>query len=165
MDILELFARFDIISRIEGWVSTFRRADWQAAGRRGAAGIADEFGRCLTRSNAPLIHFQRNAGWTGIQVERLLRGYGVRIFDRGFTRDTLCFRVAQRQHDWADYLMRRAGVPVVSAPTSATNAQAWQRHRGTMPTPWEGERRGEGPAPADADDFIGRVLATFDELF
>jgi hypothetical protein len=130
MSITDTLAKLDFISRIEGWISTFRRADWHGAGKRGVAGIASEVGRCLTRSNVPVIHFRRNAGWTGIEVERLLAGYGVRIFDRAFIDDTLCFRVAERQHERADHVLRRAGVPVVTPPAGESNA-----HAGTIPAP------------------------------
>lgn len=168
MDPLDFLAKFDIISRIEGWVSTFLRADWQRARRHGVAGVAGELGRCLTRSNAPAIHFKRNAGWAGIQVERLLASYGVRIFDRSFDEETLRFRVAARQYEWADYLLRRAGVPVVTPPPSETNALVWQRYApGTMPTPWSKRPRQtpDSPATDDDGDLVGRLFSLIDRLF
>jgi len=168
MDLGDFLAKFDIISRIEGWVSTFLRADWQRARRHGVTGVAGELGRCLTRSNAPAIHLKRNAGWAGIQVERLLASYGVRIFDRSFTKDVLRFRVAARQHEWADYLLRRAGVPVVTPPPSETNAQVCQRYApGAMPTPWS-KRPRRAPESLEADDdndLVGRLFSLIDGLF
>jgi hypothetical protein len=173
MDLLELVAHFDIISRIGGWVSTFLRADWKRARERGLlAGVAAEAGHCLTRSNAPLIHFVRNAGWTGIEVERLLKQYGVPVFDRNFTGETLCFRVPLRQANWADYLLRRAGVPVVTMPISPSNISVWEHYQGEMPPLWSGEtppqytKMTEGqPARSprrsrrsQGDDGVGRVL-------
>jgi hypothetical protein len=156
MSITGTLAKLDFIGRIEGWISTFGRADWHRAGKRGVAGIAGEIGRCLTRSNSPAIHLRRNAGWTGVEVERLLAGYGVRIFDRAFTGDTLCFRVTERQHEWADYLLRRAGVPVVTPPAGESNA-----HAGTIPAPWSRQSEQDPDLHAE-DDLTDRFLALFD---
>jgi hypothetical protein len=167
----------DFISRIGGWFMGFRRADWEQARRRGVAGVALEGARSAVQANAPRIEFGRDAGWSGVEVERLLRRYGVEIFDRGFTDRTLWFRVTERQAGWADYLLRRAGVAVVTAPVCAGSAQVWDRYGGEMPPPWSGaETVRQGVVPGgreagrgrarrrEADDVVARLLDGITEL-
>jgi len=97
-DPLEFIAHFDMISRIEGFVSGFVNANWQGAFQRaGAAGIATEFIASLTGRNAWRFYVPRNCGWRGIDLERLLRKYGVKIWDRGFTHECFTFCVKRRQ--------------------------------------------------------------------
>ncbi len=54
----------------------------------------------------------------------------------GFAGNAICFRVKRRQARWAEYLLERAGVPVVSAPIDARNIQ-WAKNaretRGAKP--------------------------------
>jgi hypothetical protein len=116
MNLLDVPAYFDLINRFEGVISTFLNADWQGAYQRdGASGVLVEFASCLTLSNAPKIRVYRYTHWRGIDVERLLRRHGVKIWDRGIAGDDLYFCVKQRQAKWAEYLLLRAGVPVTSA--------------------------------------------------
>lgn len=56
----------------------------------------------------------RNAGFSGQQIEQMLKSYGIKIWDRGFTHDTLKFRVKRKQAGWAEYLLFRSGIPVRS---------------------------------------------------
>ncbi|MBN1889449.1 MAG: hypothetical protein JW850_15755 [Thermoflexales bacterium] len=116
MDWLDIPEYFDPINRIEGAVSTFLNADWYGAiERRGlVGGILFEFVACLTNYNAPTIRVARG-DWRGIDIERLLRHHGVKVWDRGLANsDEIYFCVKRRQVRWADYVLRRAGVPVTS---------------------------------------------------
>jgi len=56
----------------------------------------------------------RNIDLSGQQIEDMLKSYGVKIWDRGFTQDTLSFRVKRKQAGWAEYLLFRCGIPVLS---------------------------------------------------
>jgi hypothetical protein len=115
MDLLDIPSYFDPIDRIEGVLSTFRHADWAGAYRRhGVDGVIAEFFACLTAYNAPTIRVWRYSHWRGIDIERLLRRHGVKIWDRGIAGDDLYFCVKRRQVKWAEYLLLRAGVPVTS---------------------------------------------------
>ena len=115
MDILDIPEYFDPINRIEGAVSTFLNADWAGAyHRNGVAGVIVEFFACLNAYNAPTIRVSRYSHWRGIDIERLLRRHGVKVWDRGIAGDDLYFCVKRRQVKWAEYLLLRAGVPVTS---------------------------------------------------
>jgi len=134
-------AMADWVDRVEGVLSSFRYADWAGAYERaGIRGLLVEFLRTLVGSNRYRIQFRRFAGFNGGQVERMLRHYGVRLWGRGFTpgpEGTLYFYVKRSQADWADYLLRRWGVPVVSPPPDPRNPQYVARHEvGSLPPAW-----------------------------
>jgi hypothetical protein len=128
-DPLELLAHLNVIDRIEGFVSGFLNADWHGACQRdGLTGIIGEFAASLAGHNAWQFYVPRDCGWTGIEMERLLRRHGVKIWDRDFTHDCLTFRVKRRQANWAEYLLRRRGIPVVSQPFNPLNDEYARRH-------------------------------------
>lgn len=156
MDLLDLPAYFDPIDRIEGVVSTFRNADWDNAYReRGFVGVIAEFFACVTSANAPTIRVARESHWRGIDIERLLKRHGVKVWDRGIAGDDLYFCVKRRQVEWAEYLLLRAGVPVTSALTDPRNADYAERYAPGSEPPNRKERSNA------ADDWIDRVLSFF----
>ena len=129
MNLLDILAYFDLIDRFEGVISTFLNADWEGAYRRdGLNGILAEFAACLTSRNSPTIRVSRYSHWRGIDVERLLRRHGVKIWDRGIAGDDFYFCVKQRQVKWAEYLLLRAGVPVTSVLVEPRNFQYAQKY-------------------------------------
>ena len=114
---LDIPACFDPINRIEGAVSTFTHADWQGAYRRhGVAGLVLEFCACVFSTNAPTIRVYRFGGWSGVQIERLLKSRGVPLWDRGIMGTDYSFSVPRRQVRWAEYVLAKSGVPVTSDP-------------------------------------------------
>lgn len=75
------------------------------------------------------------AAQTGEGYEALLRRYGVVIFGRRVTSKHLIFSVKTKQAKWAEYLLLRAGAPVVS--TFDHRNVGWAgKHGGTLPVPW-----------------------------
>jgi hypothetical protein len=69
----------------------------------------------------------RNCGWSGQQVEAMLRHRGVKVWGRGFTRDTLTFRVNVKQANWAEYLLHQNAIPVLSRAFDPKNSQYAKR--------------------------------------
>jgi hypothetical protein len=113
VSLLDLVAFFDPIDRLEGLICTFYFADWKNA--QGPWGLLRELLSVATGRSAPIIEFRRGE-WSGLEVEKLLARHGVKVFDRGMaTSDTLYFRVKRRQLGWAEYLLARAGVPILTA--------------------------------------------------
>jgi hypothetical protein len=143
MDLLDIPEYFDPINRIEGAISTFLNADWHGAYRRdGIAGVISEFVACVTSDNAPTIRVSRYSHWRGIDIERLLKRYGVKVWDRGLAGDALYFCVKRRQVRWAEYLLLRAGVPVMSVLTEPRNRKWAERYPpGSEPRKRESRRR------------------------
>lgn len=114
MRILDVLSVFDWIDRLEGLISTIANADWRSAHQRdGAKGVMSESFSTLTYHNAPMIRVSRFSSWSGLAIERLLHRHGVKIWDRGVTSQELFFRVKRRQVKWAEYLLLRAGVPII----------------------------------------------------
>ena len=77
----------------------------------------------VLRSGTPSRKFSvsRNAGWSGMAIETMLKQKGVKVWERGFTRDSLTFRVKSTQARWAEYLLLGHGIPVLSRPVDARN--------------------------------------------
>jgi hypothetical protein len=129
MDLLDIPAYFDPINRIEGAISTFLNADWFGAyHRNGIAGVISEFVACVTSHNAPTIRVSRYSHWRGIDIERLLKRHGVKVWDRGLAGNDLYFCVKRRQVKWAEYILLRAGVPVMSVLTEPRNREWAERY-------------------------------------
>ncbi|MBI5032337.1 MAG: hypothetical protein HZB51_17545 [Chloroflexi bacterium] len=120
---IEFVASLNVIDYIDGFISTFRYADWKGAfASRGVNGLIDEFFACFAAKNCWMIQVQRYAGWSGVQIEKLLNRYGIRVWGRGFTQDNYFFRVKERQARWAEYLLMRRGIPVTSQLYDTRNA-------------------------------------------
>jgi hypothetical protein len=78
----------------------------------------------------------RDCGWSGHQIEKFLRRYGIRIWGRNFSREHLFFRVKLRQANWAEYLLRRRDIPVCGPLFNPLNAEYGVRHApGSEPRP------------------------------
>jgi len=154
---MDLLAKCNVIDRIEGWVMPFWLADWGLAWERGGVvGVLRELWACVRRRNTWQFAFRRDGGWSGRDVERVLKGYHVRIFDRWFTKRELLFRVMRRQANWAEYLMYRAGVPLVGEVVNPGNLGARERHEGRMPRRWD-ERGGRRKGRSLWEDWVSVV--------
>lgn len=104
--------------------------------------------------------FARGAGFTGVEIEMLLRRYGIRIWGREIEdEDEVAFLVKQRQAVWAEYILCRAGVPLTSTLLDPRNEQYRQHHApGAMPTPWSNDGIG-------AHSFVDHVVDWLVRLF
>lgn len=81
--------------------------------------------------------FRRRHGFTGSEVEHLLRQYGVRVWGREMDDpDELALMVKQSQAEWAEYVLCRARVPLTCALLDPRNADYAAQAPGTLPKPW-----------------------------
>jgi hypothetical protein len=81
--------------------------------------------------------FSRKGDYSGVEVEIILRQYGIRVWGREADADEIGILVKRKQAVWAEYLLCRAGVPLTSELLDPRNAAYRQRHaHGAMPTPW-----------------------------
>ena len=152
----DFVASLDWIDRLEGVISTFVHADWKRAyQRKGVAGLAGEFGASLVGQNRWTLEVPRDSGWSGADIERFLRQYGVIVFGRGFTSTTLRFYVKHRQANWAEYLLLRRGIPVVSALFNPENATYGEQHAPGSQPPQHRQQR----IPEPQGDLIDRLLS------
>jgi hypothetical protein len=151
----EFIAMFDVIDRIEGIVSSFTHADWKGAAKRGPGAVSAELARTVTGANRWRIWVDRRAGWSGIEIERFLRKYGVAIWDRGFVGDNYYFCVKARQANWAEYLLLRRGIPITGPIYNENNPSYGQQHApGDAPPAWADSDRVPAELPRS---FIDRM--------
>jgi hypothetical protein len=118
----------------------------------------------------------RDCGWSGWEMEQLLRRHGVTIWGRGFAPDCLYFSVKRRQANWAEYLLRRRGIPVVSRLVNPKNDEYAERHApGSEPPMWQWHSKGEAKGRANASKkqpgkggndscLLNRLLSFLDSL-
>lgn len=102
--------------------------------------------------------FDVSSGFTGYNVEKLLRRYGVRVWGRKVSGTQRSFLVKRSQAVWAEYVLCRAGVPLLSPLIDPRNREYPERHpEDSMPDPWTEN----GIGPISFVDYLGEWLAKF----
>ncbi|MCB0045047.1 MAG: hypothetical protein KDD92_06440 [Caldilineaceae bacterium] len=116
------------------------------------------FGRIL---HGPMHRFTFTAdpGRSGLDVEMMLRQYGIRVWGREMD-DSLdrALLVKRSQAVWAEYLLCRAGVSLTCPLLDPRNEHYRLQHaRGTMPVPWTEDGIG-------AHSFVDRIVDLIDRF-
>lgn len=99
------------------------------------------------------LTWERGHGFSGADVERLLRRYGVRVYARQYATkdgDDYGVTVTTGQGRWAENILRRAGVPLTSPLIDESNRNV-QAGRG-MPREWRKDK------PQKPVGLAGRLL-------
>ena len=60
-----------------------------------------------------------SCGWSGLEIERLLKSRGVSVWGKMTVNRTIMFTVRQSQARWAEHLLRGAGIPMENHPVQA----------------------------------------------
>lgn len=104
--------------------------------------------------------FRADGDFTGYEIEKMLRRYGIRIWGREMDgSEERAFLVKRSQAVWAEYLLCRAGVPLTCALIDPRNTEYREHHPPrSMPTPWT--KHGVGPA-----SLVDHVLDLLDKVF
>lgn len=92
-----------------------------------------------------------NAGWSGREIEQLLKRHGVQVWGQMVVNGMIMFTVRQAQAQWTQYLLQRAGIPIAYGLLDAT----------TLTSPPQPEK----PHPSPLADRIDVWLAKLDGLF
>jgi hypothetical protein len=58
------------------------------------------------------------SGWSGREIDRLLREHGVKTWGAMTVNNTLMLTVRDKQARWADYLLQRSAIPLLNPITS-----------------------------------------------
>ena len=58
----------------------------------------------------------RDCGLSGQAIVQMLKEHGIRVWGEMVVCDTIMFTVRQAQARWAEYLLQRAGLPIISRP-------------------------------------------------
>ena len=88
MDMLEFLANFDWISPLTALVET------------------------AIHGHGWTFYLDLDSGWTGARCERLLRSKGVKVYGRCIANGDAFFQVPEKQAEWAEYLLLKAGAPL-----------------------------------------------------
>jgi hypothetical protein len=101
--------------------------------------LIDGFVGLLAHGRMHRFTFSTETCFTGVEVELLLRQYGIPVWGRAIEPDNgLSFLVKRRQAVWAEYILCRAGVPLTCELLDPRNESYRERHAaGSMPTPWD----------------------------
>lgn len=168
----DLLGPLSPIDRAEGFFSAIRYGDWKRASKSGPAGYATEFLRSATGSNCAKFSIPATADHNLVEVEKILRRYGIPVFGRTYDAGHMYFSVKKRQASWAEYIMLNAGVELDNPTFDRRNPSYVGRHGpGWMPTPWaEQERKPTAKSPAaevpaaKPTSSLGRLSRWMDEL-
>jgi hypothetical protein len=81
--------------------------------------------------------------WSLNEVIALLRSYHVKTYRRGFNSEEIWIHVKKKQARFAEYLLQRAGAPVIMDTVDPRNATwaANPAHGGKMPARWDDQPR------------------------
>ena len=136
--LLDIVDAFNWIDRVTGMISSFAHADWKGATRKsGPLGILGEAGSTALGTNTWTFRVSRDSSWSGADIEKFLRHYGVIVWGRRVTSDHYIFTVKGRQSNWAEYLLQRRGIPVEGRANNPKNAVYAQAHMpGDQPPAW-----------------------------
>jgi len=101
----------------------------------------------------------RRGGWCGGEAEAELARFEVPIVDRDFDAGHFYWLVKRSQAEWAEYLLLRAGAPLLSV-VNPRNAE-WAEGKGRVPAWGEGRQgdRGTGRGRAEPQGVLGRLWA------
>lgn len=90
----------------------------------------------ITQGNLHRIAIAGQSGFTGVDIERILLRYGIRVWGREPSPDgDFACLVRSRQAGWAQYLLARARVPVINMDDPDAYDRYKAMHGGTMPAP------------------------------
>ncbi len=122
----------------------------------------------LARAQYGRMHrftFCPTSEFNAFRVEKLLRRYGVRVWGRKIVDGSMrSFVVKERQAVWAEYVMCRAGIPLVDELIDPRNAQYPERHpEASMCV--VGARRHGAHVPYYSGDLFCWLAISHNEIF
>ena len=95
-------------------LGNFGHADWRGAARAGGVvGLSAEAVKAAVGANTEPFFIPCDSEWKINDVQGLLRQYGIKLWGVGYFNNELYFRVKKRQAHWAQYVLLRAGVPLL----------------------------------------------------
>lgn len=89
-------------------------ADWRGAAEQGGLiGLVGEALQTAVGTNTEPFFVPCGSEWKIDDIAALLRRHGIKLWGAACFNDELYFRVEKRQAHWAQYVMLRAGVPLL----------------------------------------------------
>ncbi len=143
--ILDLIDAVNVLARVEAVVGAFFYNTRRSPKVRGTAAL-------------PSVHeirVSRYGEWSGTDVARFLRRYGVDVWGGRANTDHFIMYVKERQANWAEYLLRRRGIAVEGPVLNPKNLSYAQMHApGDQPPAWADRDRQQ-------DDLLDTILDLF----
>ena len=138
MKIDDFLDAFNLIDRIEGFVSSIAHLDKKrAAAGPPVVGFAAEIARSAVGAGSWSFNLRRESGFTGGDAERLLNHYAIPIWGRRVTGDHYILSVPIRQANWAEYLILRRGMVLDGRLFNPDNQRYAQKYApGDQPPAW-----------------------------
>jgi len=134
-------------------VGNVQHADWQgAAQRHGAAGLAMEAMQTAVGANTEPFFIPCDSEWRIDDVQALLRQHGIKLWGVGYFNNELYFRVKKRQAHWAQYVLLRAGVPLLHGMLDGSRAIPGYNQQTQPDSP------GRPDVVGGLLDWVGRLL-------
>ncbi len=129
LSILEFLAAFDPIGWFDAWFGAWWHRPWSKIHKRfGALGVLKAGLETSVGAGDWRFYIPRTGEFTGWETEKYLSEYGVDVWGRGFTEEYVYFTVKKEQANWAEYLLKRRGVAVISQTINPLNDVYVQRH-------------------------------------
>lgn len=91
--------------------------------------------------------------WNMREVMNLLTDYHITYFWHGYNSQEIWLHVPKRQARWAEYILQRAGAPVIMDTVDGRNV-AWAanpKHDGKLPTRWDDRETHTPPTWAERE--------------
>jgi hypothetical protein len=153
---------------------SLENADWQEAGARGHFALVAEFFRALAGLSAWPFFVPAESGWRSATIRPILELHGIESWGWGRHGDEIIFQVKLSQANWAQYLLKRNGVPVTGQLLDEEERSAYrpvaQRSQHRTPGALPSEAKSVPPlAEAEAQgsllrDPVGQINRTIDRL-
>jgi hypothetical protein len=159
--VLAFLASFYWLYLPEVIVESLWLADWKGAYQHdGVMGIIKESLRSVLGTNTYPFFVPMNSPWWHNSLHPLLATYGVKTLGWGFANGELFFRVKKRQAAWAQYIMLRAGVPLMHRLLAEEPVSLNSATEGSS----QAERPIDSVPPCYTVDFERQFRAVFDRV-
>lgn len=142
----------------------FIRADWRGAMQRwGPLGVIIEAFSSLIGWNTYPFWVRAQGGWSADDIRRLLQQHGIDMWGVFYLDGIMSLHVKRRQAEWAQYVMRRAGVPLVG-PHLAETAELIARGREPRQSSPGAAELAPRPTPRAGGSLLDRVDHAIDRI-
>jgi len=123
----DILGAFNWIDRVTGWLAGWRAGD--VTGHRIA----------LPHPESGWWENNQAIPWSLNEMRSLLDSYHIANYGRGFESAEIWVHVPAQQARWAEYILLRAGAPVIMETVDGHNSQwaANPAHGGRMPERWD----------------------------
>lgn len=138
-----ILSPLDWINQLEGRITAFSRARKRKCKKTsGALGVARDFVESAIGANTRTIYVSRES-CSGRDIERMLRGYGIKIGARSVPNElTIGFEVSEQQAKFAEYLICRYVGGVKGGMIDSDNLRRAAKHPGSsMPRRWKDNKK------------------------